>query len=81
MEANTFAWHTTPHKCDPPAANMHYSYCDGGGCVKSMEDLGNSKYGPDNSKEIDTLQPFHAKIDFNQSDNILTEILVTLTQR
>ena len=42
MEANTFAWHTTPHKCDPPAANMHYSYCDGGGCVKSMEDLGNS---------------------------------------
>ena len=46
MEANTFAWHTTPHKCDPPTANMHYSYCDRGGCVKSMEDLGRDKYGP-----------------------------------
>ena len=31
MEANTYAWHTTPHKCDPPTDKGHYTNCDRGG--------------------------------------------------
>jgi len=33
MEANTYAWHSTPHKCDSPNDKGHYSNCDRGGSV------------------------------------------------
>ena len=33
MEANTYAWHSTPHKCDSPTDKGHYNNCDRGGSV------------------------------------------------
>ena len=35
MEANTYAWRTTPHKCDPPNSNDHFYNCDRqGSCIQ-----------------------------------------------
>mgnify|MGYP003695146441 FL=1 len=35
MEANTYAWHMTPHTCDSPSGK-HYYHCDQGGCGKAI---------------------------------------------
>ena len=31
MEANTYAFQATPHKCNRPSASGHYDSCDGAG--------------------------------------------------
>jgi len=31
MEANKYSYATTPHKCDAPDGDGHYSFCDHGG--------------------------------------------------
>ena len=34
MEANKYAFQTTPHRCDQvDPSNKHYNHCDGGGCA------------------------------------------------
>merc|ERR1712039_943861 len=59
MEANNRVFQATPHKCDPPDTNGHYSNCDRGGCgggqnTRSMPNA----YGPGPAFTIDTRQPF-----------------------
>jgi hypothetical protein len=71
MEANTYAWHSTAHKCDAPNDKGHYENCDrGGSCFQIAWDQDSSAYGP--GKRIDTSKPFHAKIEFDSVDHFTT---------
>lgn len=45
MEANTYAWHTTPHHCDSPQGK-HFENCDRGGDGKSIYSQDPTAYGP-----------------------------------
>jgi|ERR1712086_16004 len=45
MEANTYAWHTTAHKCDPPTSKGYYNNCDRGGSCFAIAH-GRLSYGP-----------------------------------
>lgn len=67
MEANKYAWHTTPHKCDAPNSNHHYFNCDRGGCGKSIWSVDPRAYGPGGQFRINTNAPFHVKMEFNES--------------
>ena len=60
MEANTYAWHTTPHTCDAPDGK-HFSNCDRGGDSKEIFNQDSSAYGPGEDFKINTLKPFHVK--------------------
>lgn len=65
MEANTWAWHTTPHKCDAPNEHGHYSNCDrGGSCFQVAFQKLNGVYGPGNQYAINTEEKFRAKIEW-----------------
>ena len=71
MEANSFAWHTTPHKCDAPDEKGHYSNCDVvGACFQTAWEQDKDAYGP--GKRIDTTKPFHVKIEFDLVDHFTT---------
>jgi len=55
MEANTYAWHTTAHKCNPASPKGWYDWCDGAGsCYLSTHSIDNSGYGPGNNFKINT---------------------------
>ena len=73
MEANQYAWQTTPHKCNAPSDKGWYDWCDHDGkCWQKAQAQGT--YGP--GKQIDTMKPFTAKIEFDASSHFTT----TLTQ-
>ena len=78
MEANSFAWHTTPHKCDAPSGK-HFNNCDRGGCGKAFSDVDRNGMGPGGQYRINTQNEFHAKGSFNQSGDRLSSIVMTLT--
>lgn len=83
MEANKYAWASTPHKCDTPSDTRFYSNCDAGGsCHKNtVEDLDYEAYGPGDSYKINTLEPFHAKISFDTDEkNQFASYTTTFTQ-
>ena len=80
MEANQYAWHLTPHRCDAPDGKS-YPSCDTSGCGKSIHHMDGNAYGPGSQYRIDTTKRFHAKIDFNEATkDTLTSIVLTLTQ-
>jgi len=73
MEANTYAWHTTPHKCDAPNDKGHYYNCDKiGGCFTVAH--GTISYGPGDSFQINTLKGFHVKIIYNADASYKVEM-------
>lgn len=73
MEANTYAWHTTPHKCDAPNEKGHYYNCDKiGGCFTVAH--GTISYGPGDSFQINTLKGFHVKIIYNADASYKVEM-------
>ena len=61
MEANQYAWHMTPHKCDTPQGK-HYPSCDRGGCGKEIYQMDPNAYGPGDNFRIDTRQKFHVEV-------------------
>lgn len=67
QEANSRAWHTTPHTCDSPV-NGHYNSCDGGGRGLSTQQSG--KFGP--GAPVDTNQPFNVSTSFVESGGWVT---------
>lgn len=71
MEANKFAWSSTPHKCDSPSNKGFYSNCDKGGqCQQNTSTstyLGWNAYGPGTNYTINTLKPFHSKVTFEKN--------------
>ena len=71
MEANKWAWATTPHKCDAPNNQGFYYNCDKGGtCAQNTtSDLCWNDYGPGEIYTINTLKPFHVKVQFDAVDN------------
>ena len=75
MEANKYSWASTPHPCDSKNENGQYSHCDEDGhCAQNIYDqLAWNDYGPGSQYSINTNQPFHAKIQFN--DNSYSTIL------
>lgn len=46
MEASTYNFHTTPHRCDKPTNKGHYYNCDRGGCGKNIFSIDKRAYGP-----------------------------------
>lgn len=65
MEANSYAWHTTPHKCDDPTDKGFYENCDVvGGCATVIHQMDPNAYGPGENFTINTLNPFHVKMEF-----------------
>lgn len=75
MEANTFAWHSTPHKCDSPNDKGHYSNCDrGGNCFQIAHQKLNGIYGPGGQYEINTQQEFHVKASWDGDANFRIEM-------
>jgi len=67
MEANKYAWHTTPHTCDSPTDKGHYNNCDrGGSCFVKAWERDSNAYGP--GKRIDTNKDFHVKFSFGTSN-------------
>ena len=70
QEANRYAFHTTPHKCDGPFGGGTYSNCDrGGGCFQKAADTG--KYGE--GKMIDTHRKFTVKHSWHEDGNFEVE--------
>ena len=66
MEANTYAYHTTSHKCDAPNEFGYYANCDRAGkCVADIPTV--SDFGPGSDYKINSLESFHVKIDFKKS--------------
>ena len=67
MEANKYAWQTTPHNCDAPSDKGFYSSCDAAGqCMQNTtEKIGG--YGPEGS-QVDTNRPFHVKHVVTESE-------------
>lgn len=80
MEANKYAWRTTPHKCDAPNSNGHYYNCDRGGCGKSIWSVDPRAYGPGSNFRINTNYPFHVKLEFPEQGGRLSKIVINLTQ-
>lgn len=58
MEANNAAFQATPHKCDAPVGDHHYTNCDRAGCSQNTRELGPTVYGPGSEFIIDTRRPF-----------------------
>jgi hypothetical protein len=77
MEANTYAWHMTPHTCDSPSGK-HYWNCDKGGCGKAIHQVDGNAYGPGNQYRINSLKTFTAKVNFNKAGNDLNSIVLDL---
>ena len=74
MEANTYAWHSTPHKCDSPNDKGHYSNCDrGGNCFQVAHQKLNGIYGPGNQYPINTQKEFHVKFSVDTDGNFKVE--------
>lgn len=78
MEANTHAFASTPHKCDPPH-NSHYNNCDRGGCGQNTRDMPNT-YGPGPQFQINTQRPFDVITAFTANGDQLTGMVTTLQQ-
>jgi len=79
MEANTYAWHTTPHHCDAPNGK-HYSNCDRSGDGTAVYSLDKTAYGPGDEYKINTLKTFHVKQEFKEENDKVTAIVTTFTQ-
>ena len=79
MEANQYAFATTPHKCDAPNGNGHYYNCDGSGAAANSVDNGLS-YGPGGGHQIDTTQPFHVKLEIHASNGSVSGATTTMSQ-
>ena len=64
MEANKYAWASTPHTCNNPNELGHYDYCDKNGtCQQNTYDqLSWNGYGPGDDKTINTDLPFHVSL-------------------
>ena len=78
MEANKFAFQSTPHKCDSPN-NKHYNSCDTGGSFLSSVDQGWS-FGPGGQYTIDTTQKIHVKVEVEENNKSATKYTVTVSQ-
>ena len=84
QEANKYSYATTPHKCNSPDGDGHYTYCDGAGqcALNIVEQLGGNDYGPGSQYAINTEQPYHVKVSFEDTDanGNLQSITTTFTQ-
>ena len=81
MEANTYSFRSTPHKCDSPDSKGHYWSCDrGGNYAVDVQDNHKEQFGPGSNYEIDTEQPFHVKIDFQSESNKFQGYSTTISQ-
>jgi hypothetical protein len=82
MEANQWAFQTTPHSCDAPTSNGFYYSCDKGGiCGRNFKNLDYNVYGPGSQFQINTLEWFHVRIEFgNNSDDEYQWFTTTLYQ-
>jgi len=82
MEANKWAWATTPHKCDSPSNKGFYSNCDHDGqCQQNTtRNLAWAGFGPGGNYTIDTTKPFHAKISFENNNNQFSKFTTLLSQ-
>ena len=81
MEANRYAFQTTPHPCNKDDETGNYALCDEYGDHHNTVDLLKNGYGPGKGYTIDTTEPFHVKMS---SKSFVGEILssydVTLSQ-
>ena len=66
MEANTYSYHTTAHKCNEPNEFGYFDDCDKSGQCTTQA-LGDTDFGPSSDYSINSLQSFHVKIDFKKS--------------
>lgn len=82
MEANQWAWATTPHACNAPSSEGFYDWCDRAGTchIDNIVNMAYNDYGPGDDFKINTLQEFHTKMDFNEEDGHFTEFVVTMSQ-
>ena len=78
MEANQYAFSTTPHKCDAPNSQGHYSNCDASGWAANSIDHKLS-YGKGGFL-IDTDRPFHVKLEVFADGGNVTHTTTTMTQ-
>lgn len=79
MEANTYAWRTTPHSCTV-GEGKYYSTCDRGGDSQEIWEKDQKAYGPGDSFKINTLKEFHVKQSFNSKEDKLDSIVTIMTQ-
>lgn len=66
MEANSFGFRSTSHKCDPADENGVFSQCDHSGqcTVDVLRNETEDDYGPGASNAIDTTKPFSVRADY-----------------
>jgi len=79
MEANNHAFQATPHKCDPPVGDHHYTSCDRGGCAQNTRDMANA-YGMGENFIIDTRHPFEVRSTFEGDQHTFTGFRTVLSQ-
>lgn len=81
MEANKYAFQTTPHVCDKSNWTGHYASCDGHGAnINSVDELGDNGYGPGSQYTIDTTKPFHVKVELFDYNDEFGEVLTMFSQ-
>ena len=78
MEANKYAFQTTPHHCDGPNDKGHYSSCDTGGSAHNSVDQALS-FGP--GQTIDTNRPIHVKVEVTvDGSGSANQVITTISQ-
>jgi len=83
MEANIWAWRATSHACDAHS-NGFFDNCDkNGSCSVDIitDDHPETAYGPGAEFDINTLEEFHVKVNFNTDANgDFSDYVIKLTQ-
>ena len=74
MEANTYAWQSTVHKCDHPNRHGHFKNCDRYGTANRVHDVDPLAYGPGKEYDINTKEEFHVKFSFDLPTSYTVEM-------
>ena len=74
------AFQATPHKCNAPWGNGHYTDCDRGGCGMNTYKIDPNSYGPGSQYTINTNNAFQFNTTFVETNGQLTAINTVLSQ-
>jgi len=80
MEANRHAFQATPHSCEAPTGDHHYTSCDRDGCAQNARALPGA-YGHGSEHKIDTRFPFEVRTHFDDGGDELVGMRTVLSQQ
>ena len=83
IEANSYGFKATPHRCDAPDSNGHYSACDGYGVdIDDALEFGSGAkdFGPGSDYNINTLKEFNYEVYFAEDNGNFVRMDISVWQ-